>query len=145
MSNKEYFKDIKKPGLFRKINLWWDFEGRYIISDIKMGIKNMIYWLPVIWKDRNYDQSYTYDILKHKLLAQSKHISTKGRFESSDQSVRRINICIKLIDKIQNDFYNLEYTEYIKEDFWFKKCEWRWNFIWFVPDLFSVRGVGFIS
>jgi hypothetical protein len=121
--NREYLDDIKKPGFFRKIQLWWHFEGQFIVKNTKNGINNIIYWFPIIWKDRNYDHSYIYNILKHKLKYQSNYIKSKDRFTSSEQSVRRMNICVSLINKVQDDYYSMEYTNYFKEKHWFEKIE----------------------
>ena len=120
---REYLEDSKKTGFFRKIQLWWKFDGRFIISNIKSGIRNIIYWLPIIWKDRNYDHNYIYEVLKHKLKKQSSYINSKNRFISSEQSVRRMNICVSLIEKVQDDYYLTEYVKYLKENHWFEKVE----------------------
>ena len=123
MGNKIYLNDNKKIGFFRKVKLWWKFDGQYMIRNFKNGIKNVIYWFPIIWKDRNYDYNYIYDVLIHKLKSQSNYIRSKNRFLSSEQSVRRMNICISLIKKIQNDYYGTEYVDYFKEEQWFEEIE----------------------
>ncbi len=35
---------------------------------IKYGIKNLITWFPIIWKDRDWDHWYLYKILRFKLI-----------------------------------------------------------------------------
>jgi len=37
------------------ISLWWEHNGKYLHLNFKRGIENLWYWLPVIWKDRNWD------------------------------------------------------------------------------------------
>ena len=34
--------------------------------NLKQGIKNLIRWIPVVWRDRDYDQSFVFYILYHK-------------------------------------------------------------------------------
>lgn len=118
-----YLDNIKKTGFFKKILLWWRFEGQFILKNTKNGIINIIYWFPIIWKDRNYDHTYIYQILKHKLKYQSNYLKQKDRFISTEQSVRRMNICINLIEKIGDDYYAMEYSDYLKENYWFEKVE----------------------
>ena len=43
-----------------------------MLNNIIQGIKNLLYWFPIIWKDRNFDEHFIYEILKHKLKYQSK-------------------------------------------------------------------------
>jgi hypothetical protein len=135
--SRKYLNDAKKPGFFKKISLWWEFEGKYIITNIKQGLENIRYWFPIVWHDRNYDYSYIYEILKHKLKSQSKYLYDKNTFESSRQSSSRINICVALISKLQDSYYSLEYCNYIKEKHWFEKTEedsnlytWESDLVW---------------
>ena len=44
-------KEDKKTSVIERISLWWRFDGRHIPSNIIQGIKNIIYWFPIIWKD----------------------------------------------------------------------------------------------
>ncbi len=78
-----------------------------MFRDILESIKNLIYWFPIIWKDRNFDESYIYEILKHKLKYQSKSILKYSIHTSTEKKVKIMNICISLIDKIQKEFYLL--------------------------------------
>ena len=60
-----------------KLKLWWEFEGKYLHRDFIEGIKNLIKWFPIIWKDRNWDHSYIYEILKFKLKKTFKPFNKK--------------------------------------------------------------------
>jgi hypothetical protein len=104
------------------IKLWWRFEGKYTLSNIKQGIKNLIYWTPIIWKDRNWDDHYIFEILKHKLKAQAKYIGDRDFYTKAQKDARDMRTCVKLIEKIQDEFYEHEYFDYHKERHWFEKC-----------------------
>ena len=54
-----------------KIKLWWRFEGRYYHKTFIRGIKNLWKWLPVVWKDKDWDPSHIYKILQFKLEQQA--------------------------------------------------------------------------
>jgi len=101
-----------KKGFFYHKYLWWKFEGKYIISDTIKGIKNIVKWFPIIWKDRDYDHSYIFTILKKKLRYQADYLEKNNNYISSLRQVQIIRTCIKLIDKINDDYYHMEYTDY---------------------------------
>ena len=64
-------------------------------------IKNIIRWLPVLWNDYDWDHWFIYQILKTKLKHQSRHLKQNYDFVHS----QRINLCIRLIEKVQNEEY----------------------------------------
>lgn len=113
-------KEDKKTSVIERISLWWRFDGRHIPRNIMEGIKNIIYWFPIIWKDRNWDQSFIYEVLKHKLKAQANYIETKDRHTRAKQDARRMRLCVSLIQICQDDTYNTEYMDYAETDFWFE-------------------------
>lgn len=78
----------------------------YKIKRFILGIKKLISWIPIIWKDRDWDHFFIYEILKQKLIQQSKHL---GQYNERD--VERINLCISLINKVQNEYYIDQYLE----------------------------------
>lgn len=122
---KDFFEELEnrpKPNIFRRIYLWWNFEGKYYHKQIKWGVKNLIYWIPVIWKDRNWDHTYILTILKHKLKAQSKYIGNNNRHTRAQYDAQKMNLCINLIQKIQDDFYEMEYMDYAENRHWFEPC-----------------------
>ena len=53
--------------MIQKIKRWWRWEGKHLHKDIKQGFKNLWKWLPVIWKDRDWDTHFIYELLKKKL------------------------------------------------------------------------------
>jgi len=119
------FEDREKPNLFEKIRLWWKFDGKYYHKYLKQGIKNLWYWFPIIWKDRNWDQHYIFEVLKHKLKSQSEYIGRMDFHTRAQQDARNMRICIKLIQICQDDTYGMEYMDYHKDRIWFTPCEDR--------------------
>ena len=120
---EDLFEDRPKVNVLEKISLWWRFDGRYYHKFLKHGMKNLIYWFPIIWKDRNYDHDYILTILKHKIKAQSKHIGEKGNHVNAPMDAKRMMICVNLIQKLQDSFYEMEYMNYAKDRHWFTPCE----------------------
>lgn len=56
---KDMFEELENQSWIKKkirsIHLWWYHNGRYYHKDFVQGVKNIWNWLPIIWKDRNYD------------------------------------------------------------------------------------------
>lgn len=89
----------------------------------KQGIKNLWYWLPIIWKDRDWDSHYIFEVLKHKLKAQAKYIGDNDRHTRAQQDASRMRICVRLIEKVQDEAYAMEYMNYCVDRVWFTPCE----------------------
>ena len=105
--------------LFNSISLKWKFEWRYLWKDFKTGVKNIWYWMPIIWKDRNWDHRYIYTMLQHKLKAQSKYIGDRGIHVSAERDAEVMMTCVRLIDMVSEEFYGSEYSDYHKDKHWF--------------------------
>lgn len=90
---------------------------RYLYYDFIQGIKNLKKWFPVIWRDRNWDHHYMFEILKFKLEIQSSYLKKHCIHTDAQHNHDRMKLCIKLIDKIQNSYYELEYLDYQKSKY----------------------------
>lgn len=113
----------KESWIVRKLRfvpLWWNHQGRFLHLEFKRGIKNLIYWFPIIWKDRDWDSSYIFDIMKHKLSSTANYIGGRDRHIRSHQDARRMKLCVKLMGLVQDDFYSSEYSDYHKTKHWFE-------------------------
>ena len=115
-----------KPWIVRKFNhisMWWDFEGRYTWRNFKVGIKNLIYWAPVIWKNRDWDSHYIFEIMVHKLKAQSAYIGGRGIHVSAERDAEITMTCVRLMKLVDDETYSSEYMDYHKTKHWFEPCE----------------------
>lgn len=103
----------------RFIPLWWDHEGKYYHKTFKTGIKNLIYWFPIIWKDRNWDSHYIFEIMMHKIKAQSKYIGERDIHTRAKRDAEIMMTCVRLMKLIDDEFYSSEYSDYHKTKHWF--------------------------
>lgn len=103
----------------RKMRLWWKFEGRYYHKDVYQGIKNLVRWFNVIWKDRDWDDHYIWEILKTKIEHQAKYIGGRGIHLSAKRDAQLMMTCVRLIDRVQSEFYQGEYANYYHSEFHF--------------------------
>lgn len=116
----------KKPWIVRKLQwlpLWWNHDGKYLHTTIKRGIKSIWYWLPIIWKDRNWDSHYIFEIMMHKLKAQSKWIGERDIHTRAKRDAEVMMTCVRLMEKVQDEFYSSEYMDYHRTKNWFEPVE----------------------
>jgi len=106
------FGEKEKPNSFKKIGLWWKFSGRYYHSDFIQGVKNLWKWFPTIWRDRDWDHGFIYEIIKVKLKNQSDYIGSRNTFISSKRNSELMKLTTRLIQRCQDDFYELELMDY---------------------------------
>jgi hypothetical protein len=112
---------IKKR--YDNISLWWRNDGKYIHREFIRGVKKLWYWLPIIWKDRDWDSHYIFEVLKHKLKAQAKYIGERDIHTRAQQDARRMRLCVSLMEKVQGETYAMEYMEYFDDINWFEPIE----------------------
>lgn len=105
---------------WNSLTSWWNHEGKYLHTTFMRGIKNIWYWLPIIWKDRHWDHRYIFEILKHKLEAQSRYIGERDVHTRAKRDSEVMMTCVRLIDKIGEEFYQMEYMDYEKTKHWFE-------------------------
>ena len=98
--------------------LYWTKIG-YKVRGFFTSVGNLIKWFPVIWKDRDWDDHYIFEVFKFKLEKQAKYIKEKGFHTNSDLDAKRMMLCVKLMKKVQEDFYTMEYMDYEEKDFFF--------------------------
>lgn len=101
--------------------------------DIPYGIRNLVRWFPVIWKDRNWDHQYIYEILHHKLNLQERHIRKHDVHVDAHKVARRIKLCVLLLKRLMKD-------DYYENAFYFHDKKWgESNFDWIEHDNDHVR------
>jgi hypothetical protein len=94
--------------------IWIDV--RWFFIRLGMSIKNVIRWLPVIWRDKDWDESFIYKILQFKLKNQSEYIATRDWHTRAKRDAEIMMTCVRLIDKINEQYYGMEYFEYYDYD-----------------------------
>lgn len=81
---------------------------RYFIK----SVKNLIRWFPIIWKDRDWDHHFIFEVLKFKLKNQAEYIGKKGNHLSAERDAEIMMTCVRLIEKVQDEYYGCEYQKY---------------------------------
>jgi len=94
-----------------KLYRWFKWDAKHLHRDIAHGFRNLWKWFPIIFKDRNWDDYFIFETLKFKLKNTADYFEETQRFVGWEDEVKYIRICEKLIKRIQDDYYQMEYLD----------------------------------
>ena len=100
-----------------KLQRWIKHDLPYLHLEFATGVKNLWRWFPVIWKDRDWDDHYIFEVLKFKVKNQAKYIGTRNLYIGADRDAEIMSLCVRLMDKVQHEFYSSEYMDYHESKF----------------------------
>lgn len=80
--------------IFKKLKLWW--------ICLRIGLRNVIYYFPVIWKDRDWDWCFMMNLQKRKLESMIKYYSRYNCFVGQEIEVRYMKIALYCLNNIGN-------------------------------------------
>ena len=95
------------------------YKIKYNIKQFFSNIRNLIRWFPIMWKDRDWDDYYIWIILETKLKNQAEYIKKRGHHLDADRDAERMMTCVRLIQKVKDEFYQMEYSDYHKSEYHF--------------------------
>ena len=73
------------------------------LRSIRFFIRNLIYWLPVLWDDRDWDYNYLLRILIHKLNGMSTNIREHGTHVDAEEIADEIADIAYSIGLVERD------------------------------------------
>lgn len=109
------------------------------------GIKNIIRWIPTLYKDRNWDDSYIFTILQKKIELQREELVNANRHTRITTDNRDMTIVLNLIERIKTEFYEIEYLDYEESKIVFSEIPGKHNSKGFDIDVISNRYDDFIN
>ena len=91
-------------------------------------IKTVFRWLPIIWKQYDFDYRYSLEVFKFQLQKQAEFLeSDRAVTLCAKDKAKRIRTILKLMDKVYEEDYACEYQKILKEmygnnvlDWWFE-------------------------
>jgi hypothetical protein len=95
-----------------KLYRWFKWDAKHAHRDIAQGFRNLWKWFPLIWKDRDWDNHFIFEVLKFKIKNTANYTEKKQRFVGWEKEVKYMRICETLIDRIQSEYYQMEYQDY---------------------------------
>jgi hypothetical protein len=97
---------------------------------LRDGIQNLIFWFPIIWKDRDFDQGYLLDILRFKLVRMEKFFRSKYAWTlHAKHRADEMREVILLLDRIREDGE----FDYYENTFRYHKRKWGEIDMWTTP------------
>ena len=95
-----------------KLYRWFKWDAKHVHRDIAQGFKNLWRWFPLVWKDRDWDDHYIWEALKFKIANTAKYIGGHDRHVTANRDAEIMRTCVRLIDKVQHEWYCMEHTDY---------------------------------
>lgn len=87
------------------LNSFYKHNIKQPFRSFKQSIKQLWLWLPIIWKDRDWDHTYIYRILKFKIENTRKLNQRNMRHVGVDREIYNMWVCELLIDRLIKDDY----------------------------------------
>jgi len=70
------------------------------------GLRSLWHWLPIIWRDRDWDWHFLLAILRHKLRRSSRYFDSDETMAEDGPAIsRQMQLCIRLADRIIAESY----------------------------------------
>jgi hypothetical protein len=98
--------------MLNKLKCQFKYNIRYWHRDFIIGIKNLIRWFPIVWKDRQWDYQFIYSVLRHKLHLTEQFIRYNGVHVKNIQDADKIKKCVLLLDRLIKDKYHENIFDY---------------------------------
>ena len=101
---------------------WRSYTPIWLLNFID-GIANIFKWIPVLYKDKNWDWRYIYELMEFKLLQQRDYLVKANRHMSIPEINRDITLCLNLIQRVKDEYYGCEYLDYFEAKHWFEPTD----------------------
>lgn len=94
---------------------------RYNILNVYIGINNLIDYAPIIWKDRDWDQFFLYELMAFKLGKIEKEIESFDKnlgltYKDHNKRVKNLKIARACLKRLSNEDYFYYMTTNFKEE-----------------------------
>lgn len=90
-----------------KTEVFYQDTVSFFKYDLPAGIKNLIHYFPVIWKDRQWDHAFMENLMLVKLEKWYKYFSNDCAmpYEGIEKDLQAMRICINVLKRRQEDWY----------------------------------------
>lgn len=80
------------------------------------GVKNVLSWVPVLYKDKNWDDYYIFKVLQKKIEMQRQYLVNANRHTRVDYDNYWMTVVLNLIERQTEQYYQTEMYDYIDSD-----------------------------
>lgn len=103
-------------------NFTYFFKRKY------QQIKRVIDFLPIIWNGFDFDYHYSLELFRKQLERQADFMeSDKALTLDSKTNAQKIRTAIRLMDKVYDDRYDMEWMDKLEEQFGKDVLEWEFE------------------
>ena len=110
----KHYKQLPIPNDHAWDRKTWRYYSPYWFTNFIDGVRNIISWVPLLYKNRDWDSTHIYNILEFKLLKQRNYLVKANRHTCVPEINKYITICLNLIQRIKSEYYEYEYFDYNK-------------------------------
>jgi hypothetical protein len=114
MKNKYSKLPLPKKSAWKKKS--WRRFVNWRIKDFIDGVKNIIRWIPVLYKDRDWDDYFITKMLQKKIEHQRKYLVEHNRHLTVDKDNFWMTVILNLIEAEHQDYYGCEYMDYYESE-----------------------------
>jgi hypothetical protein len=76
-----------------------------MIARLWQNVQNLVHWLPIIWRDRDWDHAYLLEIMEFKFRRMAIYHETKGHTVNRMRTARQLRVGATLCKRLREDTY----------------------------------------
>lgn len=84
---------------------------KYLPRQVIEFVQRLIYWLPILWKDRDYDHYHFHKMMLHKIKSIRKHHAEEKRHTCYKKRLKEMDTCIDALERLTSNFNYIEKEE----------------------------------
>ena len=89
---------------------------RHLCNSFKLGIENLYNWIPVIWRDRDWDQYFLLETLRFKISNMERYFRKCGHHVGANKDANNMSMCVEALHRIiEEDYHKEAFKEHEKK------------------------------
>lgn len=96
---------------------------KHLWHSLKLGIENLFKWTPVIWRDRDWDHHFLFEILAFKISKMERNFRKYGHHVGSEKDADNMKMCVEALHRLMKENYHEE--AFRKHDEKWGEASWR--------------------
>jgi len=80
----------------------------HLHHSLKLGIENLFKWFLVIWRDRDWDHIFLFEILRFKISNMERNFRKYGHHEGSEKDADNMSKCVEVLHRLIEEDYSEE-------------------------------------
>jgi hypothetical protein len=81
---------------------------RIPVRNFRTGISNLWRWLPIVWKDRDWDNHFLMEPIIFKLKKHIEYQKLYSHVENAPEQIRTMTECLELLEKVHDEWTHYE-------------------------------------